>query len=68
MKRKDAEDDEQTILVREDSPFHAIQFHRIILDEAHTIKVVSSSIHLGHPMADVSRRVAKPAQQRRASC
>lgn len=39
LKRKDEEDDEQTILVKEDSPFHAIQFHRIILDEAHTIKV-----------------------------
>ncbi|KAI9841471.1 MAG: DNA repair protein rad16 [Sclerophora amabilis] len=34
--RKD--EDGEKVLVKEDSPLHAIQFHRVILDEAHNIK------------------------------
>lgn len=37
--RKDKEDELATVKVREDSLFHAIKFHRIVLDEAHNIKV-----------------------------
>lgn len=35
--RKD--EDGERILVKEDSPLHAIKYHRVILDEAHSIKV-----------------------------
>ena len=36
--RKDKEEDGM-VIIREDSPFHVIKFHRVILDEAHCIKV-----------------------------
>lgn len=42
--RKDKDDPLNTQVVRADSPFHAIHFHRVILDEAHSIKVGRWSI------------------------
>ena len=38
--RRDEEDEDGKVLVKEDSPFHAMKFHRVILDEAHNIKVI----------------------------
>ena len=38
--RRDEDDEDGKVLVKEDSPFHAVKFHRVILDEAHNIKVI----------------------------
>lgn len=40
--RRDEDDEDGKVLVKEDSPFHAVKFHRVILDEAHNIKTRSS--------------------------
>lgn len=37
--RKDKDDESGFVLVQEDSSLHAIKYHRVILDEAHNIKV-----------------------------
>ncbi len=37
--RKDKDEEDTRVLVKEDSPLHSMRFHRVILDEAHNIKV-----------------------------